>query len=89
MQKRRFLAPLAASLAALLGTTAVQANALNIDAERVSSVKSQVSSSVAPITDEDFVIHRNTEAATDSAYHRSHYSHRSHSSHRSHYSSYR
>lgn len=88
MKKRKFLAPLTVSLAALIGSGVAVANVPNTDAESVSSIQSQVISPVTPIAGEDFVIHRNTAAETETANHRSHYSHRSHSSHQSHFSSY-
>ena len=87
MKKRKFLSPLAASVAALLAVSAgdnVAAKAI----EPVSEVSAKPKNDPAKV--DPFVIERGEPGEIQTAYHRSHYSHRSHSSHyshRSHYSS--
>lgn len=83
---RKFLKPLAVSVAALLGSAQAQA-ALP---ELVSDKTAASIASAEPLAGADLTIDRANDAAVHFAAHsshRSHSSHSSHSSHRSHYSS--
>ena len=93
--KRRFLVPVAATLAALLGVLESEAHTQNEKDSLDQNISSQFTAQMDTLgLDGDFVITRSLEAAPQTAFHRSHsshYSHRSHSSHyshRSHYSGY-
>ena len=77
MGKRSFLAPLAASVAALLGTNTGPAQAGTEAAPTVTPVAPQASNP-------DFVLHRADGNGIQVADHESHASHSSHSSHSSH-----
>ena len=75
MNQRKFLAPLAVSVAALLGGVAVP-----VQASPVSSVTSHES---APAASNHLVLKRGTGSEIRLADHESHASHESHSSHMS------
>lgn len=79
MKKRSFLAPLALSIAALLGT-AVAGNALG---RSLFPTKSVHASSAVPST-ANFVLTRSGGSASQFSQHESHESHASHGSHGSH-----
>jgi hypothetical protein len=81
MKKRAFLAPLAVSVASLLGGAPVPAHAT------VSTTPSVEKISASTAAGADFVLRRNSSNGVQIADHESHYSHESHSSHSSHYSS--
>jgi hypothetical protein len=86
MKKRAFLAPLAISLAALIGTPE------GVSAKVESTAVSPKLGSQTTISNEavsrGLVIERAAPTASQFAQHRSHYSHRSHVSHTSHQSHY-
>lgn len=79
MGKRSFLAPLAASVAALLGTNTVPAQATTETTPTVAPVAPQAANP-------DFVLQRADSNGIQTAYHTSHASHESHASHASHMS---
>lgn len=82
MKKRAFLAPLALSVASLLGGVPVPAAHASIsDTPNVEKISAGTTAGA------DFVLHRNSGDGVQIADHESHYSHESHSSHSSHYSS--
>ena len=78
MDKRKFLAPLAASVAVLLGTTATPVQALSVPV--TASIEVSLPTTVA----DDLVLTRSSGSQLQLADHESHSSHSSHASHASH-----
>ena len=77
--KRKFLKPMAFSLAALL-STAVNASVADKTVNKSSSATNEYSK----IAENDFVLKKSEAFQDMHAWHNSHYSHYSHSSHSSH-----
>ncbi len=86
MKKRPFLAPLAISIAALLGSTPTIVSATVPTDGIEGSVPTSSTKTAAPIS--DFVLQRGGANRLMFADHESHYSHESHASHSSHFSGY-
>ena len=86
MKSRKFLVPLAVTVAALTAPHASQGAI--VSSEPVEINRADEASSPAIILNDGFVISRSVTTEVQTAYHRSHMSHRSHSSHQSHYSGY-
>jgi hypothetical protein len=79
MKKRGFLAPLAVSVAALLGSAGAASASIAAQPELELAIEA-AKNQQAP----GLVIERSQSAAPELAWHTSHQSHRSHASHQSH-----
>jgi hypothetical protein len=89
MKKRKFLVPIAISVAALIGTSEASPTMSEPAIPNVDVASDEQKILSENILGEGFIIQRSNANELETAYHRSHRSHSSHSSHRSHYSSYR
>jgi hypothetical protein len=83
MKKRKFLSPLAVSVAALLGGASVPAQAATDPARVPAAVAPEAS---APLAADNLVLTRSAGVELRLAGHESHASHASHASHSSHVS---
>jgi hypothetical protein len=89
MKNRKFLVPLAVTVAALSVPGVSESSVSSIAPTEPIEMNYVDNSFKGSITlESDFLILRSDTTEIQTAYHRSHMSHRSHSSHQSHYSSY-